>query len=752
MGASGGWLRALAGALPLAAALASCGGSAPDALPSPTPAPAETAMAAATPAAARSATPAPTPVATPAPAVTLDDARALLRAGLFAEAADAFASVAATASDAALLSAARLGESAAAREAGDAERALALARLALAAAPAGSNEETRAAYLLGLRLNEAGRFAEAADVLRPHAVLGGGHALALHAAAEYARALAGSGDGAGAARAWDALLALPDLGEALRLAILRQRAELARETGDLEGRARWLGQLAALTGEAAALHELASAAFLLGDLALFGEQLRAVMERWPGSEEALQAIADLRDAGFDVDAGAEGYVYYRHRAYAEARAALAAGLAEPGLPDGERAFRAYFLAAAYDDGGFPAESVPLYDEVAANPDAGVFAHRARYWAARAMEALGEHEEAARRHEAVAGDGGQFSAESAFRAGFARLRAGDAAAAIAVWETLSAHGARARYWTGRAHEALGDMDAARAVWRLAAAEFPRSFHGIEARRALGERVDLDGRARPLPAPPPDGDALDAWLAAVAPGGPEPAVPEEAAELALAGLPALADEALALAAARASSPRELLALARAASDAGLPGRASVIAEALRARLGLAPRELPDALARLLYPLPYAALLEAHARAGGLDPLLLAALIQQESRWDADAVSIAGAMGLTQVIPPTADAIAAELGAAGFAVDDLFRPAVAIRFGAFYLGAQLERFGDVHHALAAYNGGPGNAARWAEAAGWPPADFVEAVAFSETRAYVQLVMEHYAWYRALYGGAGG
>ena len=145
-----------------------------------------------------------------------------------------------------------------------------------------------------------------------------------------------SGDAAGAARAWDALLALPDLGEALRLAILRQRAELARETGDLEGRARWLGQLAALTGEAAALHELASAAFLLGDLALFGEQLRAVMERWPGSEEALQAIADLRDAGFDVDAGAEGYVYYRHRAYAEARAALAAGLAEPGLP-GRRA-------------------------------------------------------------------------------------------------------------------------------------------------------------------------------------------------------------------------------------------------------------------------------------------------------------------------------------------------------------------------------------------------------------------------------
>lgn len=749
MGASGGRLRA-AGALLLAAALASCGG-APDAPPSPTAPPATPTATAAPSPATRTATPAPS--ATPAPAVTLDGAHALLRAGLFAEAADAFASVAAGADDAALLSAARLGESAAAREAGDDERALALARLALAAAPAGSNAETRAAYLLGLRLNEAGEFARAADALRPHAVLGGGHALALHAAAEFARALAGSGDAAGAARAWDALLALPDLGEPLRLAILRQRADLAREAGDLEGWRRWLGQLAALTGEAAALHELASAAFLLGDLALFEEQLRAVMARWPGSEEALQAIADLRAAGFDVDAGAEGYVYYRHRAYAGARATLTAGLAAAGLPDGERAFRAYFLAAAYDDDGFPAESVPLYDEVAANPAAGVLAHRARYWAARALESLGEHEEAARRHEAVAGDGGQFSAESAFRAGFARLRAGDAAAAIAVWEALAADGARARYWTGRAHKALGDAASARAAWRRAAAEFPRSFHGIEARRALGERVDLDGRARPLPAPPPDADAaLDAWLAAAAPGGPEPAVPAEARELALAGLPALAGEALALAAARASSPRELLALARAAADAGLPDRASAIAESLRTRLGLAPRELPDALARLRYPLAHAALLEAHGRARGLDPLLLAALIQQESRWDADAVSVAGAMGLTQVIPPTAEAIAAELGAAGFAVADLFRPAVAIRFGAFYLGAQLERFGDVHHALAAYNGGPGNAARWAESAAWPPADFVEAVSFSETRAYVQLVMEHYAWYRALYGGAGG
>ncbi len=756
MGASGGRLRRAAGAFLLAAALASCGGSAPDAPASPTASPVATASASAT-ASATVASPSPSPVPTPEAPVALADAHALLRAGLFAEAADAFASVAAAAraaDDAALLSAARLGESAAAREAGERERSLALARLALSAAPAGSREETRAAFALGVRLNEAGLFAEAADALRPHAVLGGGHALALHVAAEFARALAGSGDAAGAARAWDALLALPDLGEPLRLAVLRQRADQARATGDLAGRRRWLGELAALTGGAAVRHELAAAAFTLGDLALFEEQLRAIVTQWPGSEEALQAIADLRAAGFAVDAGAEGYVLYRHRAYAEARAVLAAGLTEPGLTAAERAFRTYFLAAAYDDAGFAAESVPLYDEVAANPAAGVFAHRARYWAARALESAGEHEAAALRHEAVAGEGGQFSAESAFRAGFARLRAGDAAGAVAVWEALAAESARARYWTARAHEALGQTAAARARYRLAAVESPRSFHGVEARRALGQRVDLDGRYRPLPPTPPAADgALEAWLETVAPGGPPPSAPAEALELALAGLPALADEALALAAARASSPRELLELALAASEAGLPARASAIATGLLARLGpRAQAQEPPELARLRYPLAHAALLERHGRARGIDPLLLAALIHQESRWDAGAVSVAGALGLTQVIPPTAAAIAAALGEDGFGTADLFRPATAIRFGAFYLGAQLERFGVAHHALAAYNGGPENAARWAALAAWPPADFVEAVAFAETRGYVELVMEHYAWYRALYGGGGG
>jgi len=129
-------------------------------------------------------------------------------------------------------------------------------------------------------------------------------------------------------------------------------------------------------------------------------------------------------------------------------------------------------------------------------------------------------------------------------------------------------------------------------------------------------------------------------------------------------------------------------------------------------------------------------------------LRALIYQESRWDPTAVSIANAVGLTQVIGPTAEWIAGQLGKGDVAPGGLFRPAVSIEFGAYYLGVQLREVGDPHRALAAYNAGPSNAELWSLVASWPPADFVEAITFRETRAYVQLVMEHYAWYRALYG----
>ncbi len=734
-------------------AVAACGGDEPPA-PDPSPPPTEVVAPTPTPTPTPTAPPAPSPDSGPDATTLLDEAFALLRAGRYDQATAAFASVAESVTDPLVVSTARLGQGVAAYEAGQHGRALVFLGQALVAAPQGSREEARAVYLLGLRLNEARAFGEAITVLRPHAVLGSGLALGPSITSEYARALAGNGDVLQAETVWGSLLVTPGLGQQLRLPILRQRADLARVAGDLEARRRWLGELAALTGDPTVRHELAAVGFLLGDLDLFETQLRAIIAQSPSAEEALQSVQDLRDAGYAVDLGDEGYVLYRHREFARARGVLTRAVEEPGVSGEALAYRTYFLAAAYDDEGFYLESIPLYDAVVANPAAGGFAHRARYWAARALESAGQYGEAAQRYDVVAGEaGGEFAEEAAFRSGFSRMRAGDVEGALAAWAAREAAEARTHYWRGRALEQRGEEAAAQAAYLEALAVQPRAFHGIEARRALEMQVGSDGRYRPL-APPPevDWEGLAAWLATHRPGALTEVAPE-APELALVGLAERAAETIELAAARANDPWVLLSLARVASEAGLPEQVSALAEGIQAVLGLSDDVLPDAFARLRYPLLHAALLDEHGRANGLDPLLLAALIHQESRWDPKAVSVAHAVGLTQVIAPTAAWIGQQIGRPEVGLGDLFRPALSIEFGAYYLGVQLREFGDAHHALAAYNGGPSNVERWALVAPWPPADFVETIVFQETRNYVQLVMEHYAWYRALYGeGAGG
>ena len=126
------------------------------------------------------------------------------------------------------------------------------------------------------------------------------------------------------------------------------------------------------------------------------------------------------------------------------------------------------------------------------------------------------------------------------------------------------------------------------------------------------------------------------------------------------------------------------------------------------------------------PFAAEIEAAAQKHGVDPALLKALIRQESNFNPNAVSPAGASGLTQLMPGTA---------AGLGVTDPTNPQQAIDGGAKYLRQQLDRFGgDERKALAAYNAGPGAVARFG---GVPP--------YAETQTYVQKVMGYAEQYRA-------
>ena len=130
----------------------------------------------------------------------------------------------------------------------------------------------------------------------------------------------------------------------------------------------------------------------------------------------------------------------------------------------------------------------------------------------------------------------------------------------------------------------------------------------------------------------------------------------------------------------------------------------------------------------------------------------MIRQESHFDPNAGSAAGALGLTQVIPPTAADIAAALDDDEFEIELLFRPERSIAYGAYYLGKQLDSFAQATWiALAAYNGGPGNAERWSGGNyGIDPDLFFERVGYSETREYLRRVLQNYAWYQFIYRDA--
>lgn len=140
------------------------------------------------------------------------------------------------------------------------------------------------------------------------------------------------------------------------------------------------------------------------------------------------------------------------------------------------------------------------------------------------------------------------------------------------------------------------------------------------------------------------------------------------------------------------------------------------------------------RLRYPLEYEAIIQGHARNYDLEPALLAAVVYEESHFDARARSKTGAMGLMQLQPATAKGIAMRTGGRRFRVSDLYDPEINVRYGSWYLRHLLDKYGDLRTALAAYNGGQGNVTR--------------GVVYEETRAYVDDVLETRDLYRRAYG----
>lgn len=162
-----------------------------------------------------------------------------------------------------------------------------------------------------------------------------------------------------------------------------------------------------------------------------------------------------------------------------------------------------------------------------------------------------------------------------------------------------------------------------------------------------------------------------------------------------------------------------------------------------------DAPDFLMRFIYPIHYPELIFAQAKDSNVDPLFLCALIRQESMFEAGVSSWANAHGLLQIIPSTAKYIAAELDITNFEQSSLFLPKRSLKFGTWYLTDLVDQFdGRYVHALAGYNGGPGNIPRWRDMAVLDRDDlFSEKITYKETRNYVKKILSHYQYYQYLW-----
>jgi soluble lytic murein transglycosylase len=156
-----------------------------------------------------------------------------------------------------------------------------------------------------------------------------------------------------------------------------------------------------------------------------------------------------------------------------------------------------------------------------------------------------------------------------------------------------------------------------------------------------------------------------------------------------------------------------------------------------------KVDQAIQELTLPLRHEDVIRQQAAEKDVDASLIAAVIYAESRFR-DQTSHAGARGLMQITPLTANEIERLSGGTSFKVEDLSDPEINIRYGTFRLRQLLERYeGNEVAALAGYNAGPGNAD------GWGGAEMeLDDIGFPETRGYVEEVLDKQRAYRGEYG----
>ena len=312
--------------------------------------------------------------------------------------------------------------------------------------------------------------------------------------------------------------------------------------------------------------------------------------------------------------------------------------------------------------------------------------------------------------------------------------------------VSADASDALYWLGRLSERGGNSAHARSFYTRAVARFPLTYFGMAAADRLAklgpgeenpaELLDKIPPATPLRPfdEPISASASERWTKAQA--------------LRSIAFDSSAEMELKNAFFATGSPRFMIEAAQAAFDQGRFGTGMAYARlAVPSFDSRRFNEVPLQAWKALYPLPYETQLRRESEKNGIDPMIVAGLIRQESTFQADVVSYANAYGLMQLLPKTAKLMAKQRRVR-YAKNKLFDANYNIELGTYYFKGLVDLTGTPEYALAAYNAGEDRIALWKSERNYEEIpELVESIPFSQTREYVQIVLRNAAVYRMIY-----
>jgi soluble lytic murein transglycosylase len=344
----------------------------------------------------------------------------------------------------------------------------------------------------------------------------------------------------------------------------------------------------------------------------------------------------------------------------------------------------------------------------------------------------------------------------WQSGWLLFRSQDFPGAIQVWDGLLAlhpiplWEEKVLYWKGRALQRLGKDQEAEGNFQRLRTNYPASYYNRFA-PAAGRPLMAGKGKSPLLRDQP----LPSLLKSQAqPDGKKNLNLEKGRLLARLGLLSAAVGELEAAEEGIAAEEMRLEISRLYREVGEYHRSATLVRKKMSPRPLAgsPSEKQRTLYLLAYPLGYPSWINQYAQKRNLDPAFLTAVILEESRFDPQAVSPAGARGLMQVLPATANQIVQRVKVNAYSDTLLFDPEINLRLGSWYLSSLMEEFrGKEIGVLAAYNAGPHVVREWlARNPSAPEDEFVENIPYGETRNYVIRVLGSAQVYRMLYGAS--